>query len=352
MLENKKIGRLSLGKSPRRNQSTTALQSSDDAKVQQNIDICKENLKNLANKWKNVNDVQGFLTDLWSALKMSDDGKGTMGNNPSKYSYFKLPDGTDAIISIRASAHNADCANYLDKPGSFNLGIVLQRRNKPNTFKAHPDVKAEEYVYTNQRIKSIESPLSQIAYSLIKFLDGEGYTDTTGVAIKHQSPQSEEPQKLEENKQHRNTNTIMKQKQTIRLTDSQLRGLIKESIKKVLNEQSNQGWDFYQPNNIKVESLQEMYEIARDIFGIDGGEQKALTIDFHYKGKIIELYASNVPDGLFWNDRCYSIQLRVWDEGEQRPNWSVDIMRNDTGYELDYSTLKEKIKYCIVNQPS
>jgi hypothetical protein len=24
-------------------------------KVQQNIDICKENLKNLANKWKNVN---------------------------------------------------------------------------------------------------------------------------------------------------------------------------------------------------------------------------------------------------------------------------------------------------------
>ena len=47
MLENKKIGRLSLGKSPRRNQSTTALQSSDGAKVQQNIDICKENLKNL-----------------------------------------------------------------------------------------------------------------------------------------------------------------------------------------------------------------------------------------------------------------------------------------------------------------
>ena len=35
MLENKKIGRLSLGKSPRRNQSTTALQSSDGAKVQQ-----------------------------------------------------------------------------------------------------------------------------------------------------------------------------------------------------------------------------------------------------------------------------------------------------------------------------
>ena len=236
MLENKKIGRLSLGKSPRRNQSTTALQSSDGAKVQQNIDICKENLKNLANKWKNVNDVRGFLTDLWSALKMSGDGKGTMGNNPSKYSYFKLPDGTDAIISIRGSAHNADCANYLDKPGSFNLGIVLQRRNKPNTFKAHPDVKAEEYVYTNQRIKSIESPLSQIAYSLIKFLDGEGYTDTTGVAIKHQSPQSEEPQKLEENKQYRNTTTTMKKKQTIKLNESQLRQVIKESVKNILKE--------------------------------------------------------------------------------------------------------------------
>jgi hypothetical protein len=53
MLENKKIGRLSLGKSPRRNQSTTALQSSDGAKVQQNIDICKWIFYILYFSWQN-----------------------------------------------------------------------------------------------------------------------------------------------------------------------------------------------------------------------------------------------------------------------------------------------------------
>jgi hypothetical protein len=47
----------------------------------------------------------------------------------------------------------------------------------------------EEYVYMGRQLETVESPFSQIALSLVKFLDTGEYVDTTGVAKVNYSPQ-------------------------------------------------------------------------------------------------------------------------------------------------------------------
>lgn len=82
-------------------------------------------------------------------------------------------------------------------------------------------MKLEEYVYVDSRIASVENPLSQIALSLVNYLTYGNYVDTTGVAIPHKSP-------ITGYKSNKNM------KKTI--TESQLRQIVKGSIKKVLKE--------------------------------------------------------------------------------------------------------------------
>jgi hypothetical protein len=181
-----------------------------------------------------------------------------------------------------------------------------------------------------QRIKSIESPLSQIAYSLIKFLDGEGYTDTTGVAIKHQSPQSEEPQKLEENKQYRNTTTTMKQKQSIKLNESQLRQIIKESIVNIVNEgKIVNNRPFFNRSDFDSKPYLEYrpgYVLDKDsMIPLDKlDKDKLSSITSKYKGTDMEYKPEtwDIDDRNRWND--------FWDDHETRARNATDIHNKRT----------------------
>ena len=170
-----------------------ASQSSDFAKVRTDIEETKFRLKELANKWMGINSVRGFLTDLWDALGMTVPSTAQQkGGNPSRYAVYNI--GIETIVTIRASAHNADALNYVKDGninGDSNLSIVLQKRNRKNTFKATDDVDLEEYVYVDSRIASVKNPLSQIAESLVDYLTTGNYVDTTGVAIPHRSPGTE-----------------------------------------------------------------------------------------------------------------------------------------------------------------
>jgi len=47
----------------------------------------------------------------------------------------------------------------------------------------------EEYVYMGRQLEAVESPFSQIALSLARFLDTGEYVDTTGVAKVNFSPE-------------------------------------------------------------------------------------------------------------------------------------------------------------------
>ena len=179
-----------------------------------------------------MNSVHGFLTDLWGALGIVGTNKSNQnGGNSSRYAAFNI--GNETIVTIRASAHNADAENYLkggNVNGDSNISIVLQKRHHKNTFKANEEVKLEEYVYEDSKIASVENPLSQIAMSLIKYLTDGDYVDTTGVAIPHKSPITKE------SKTHNNM-----KKQTIKLNETQLRKMIAESVKKILKEELSGG---------------------------------------------------------------------------------------------------------------
>lgn len=140
--------------------------------------------------------------------------------NPSRYAAFDI--GNGLIVTIRASAHNADAGNYVkdgNVHGDSNLSIVLQKRSRRNTFRQNDAVKLEEYVYVDSRIASVENPLSQIAISLVNYLTYGNYVDTTGVAIPHKSPITG----YKSNKNMKKTST-----------ESQMRQIVKESIRKVL----------------------------------------------------------------------------------------------------------------------
>ena len=86
----------------------------------------------------------------------------------------------------------------------------------------------------NQKIQNVESPLSQIAHSLIGFLNNGEYVDTTGVAIPHGKLLS--PKELINNK-NINCNRNMNKK-LIRLSESDLHKIVKESVNNTLNEMS------------------------------------------------------------------------------------------------------------------
>ena len=223
-----------LNQRPRRTKSTCASSPFDSAKVVRNTETAKRNLEKLAEKYKGINNVEGFLNDLWLALGLHNQGGNKKGGKPSRYALYQLQDGTKLSISIRASAHNANANKYVEHPPvpDINLSIVLQKKMRKNQFKSNPSVNIGEYVYVNQKIQNVESPLSQIANSLIGFLSNGEYNDTTGVAIVHGNMQT--PQEVVNN-QTLNCNRNMNKK-LIRLTKSDLHRIVKESVRNIMKD--------------------------------------------------------------------------------------------------------------------
>ena len=223
----KKLDNISHGKPSAELNSLKASQSSNSANVRTDIEETKHKLNTLAEKWKGVNSVKGFLTDLWIALGIDAPTQSQQkGGNPSRYAAFQLQDGSVITVTIRASAHNADASNYASDGninGNSNLSIVLQKRWHKNTFKPNENVNLDEYVYVDSKIAKVENPLSQIASSLVGYLTNGQYVDTTGVAIEHHSPQITKESKLRKY-----------MKKTI--NENHLRAIVAESVKRVLKE--------------------------------------------------------------------------------------------------------------------
>ena len=95
--------------------------------------------------------------------------------------------------------------------------------------------------------------MSQIANSLIGFLSNGEYNDTTGVAIVHGNLQT--PQEVINN-QTLNCSRNMNKK-LIRLTESDLKQIVKESVKKVLKEDTDD--DEYRQVKMLFERFRDIY---------------------------------------------------------------------------------------------
>ena len=161
---------------------TRASQENDAAKVMKIIVITKEKLKKLAEQYKQVTEARGFITDLKITLGMNPE-------NASGYSIFEI--GNNQMrVSIRVSNHHANASMYLGhEPNDFNLSIMVSKRYRKNAFHADPGVELTEYVYMGRQLENVDSPFSQIALSLVRFLDTGEYVDTTGVAKVNVSPE-------------------------------------------------------------------------------------------------------------------------------------------------------------------
>ena len=161
---------------------TRASQENDAAKIQKILELTKEKLNSLAESYKQVKEPKGFIFDLKTALGMNP-------KSASGYAVFEI--GKNQMkVSIRVSNHHANAGKYLEHdPNDFNLSIMVSKRYRKNTFQANPDVILEEYVYMGRQLEAVESPFSQIALSLARFLDTGEYVDTTGVAKVNFSPE-------------------------------------------------------------------------------------------------------------------------------------------------------------------
>lgn len=276
---NKKLDGISHGKTVRRTTPLKASQPSNAAKVRKDIEPTKEKLRNLADRWKGVNKVRGFLTELWKALGIDMTNNSQQnGGNPSRYAAFQLQDGTTLTVTIRASAHNANASTYIKDGninGDTNISIVLQNRRKKNTFVPHDDVQLSEYVYVEDRIATVDSPLSQIAMSLVGYLTNGKYVDTTGVAIPHTSPQTNDNNIL-------NCNLNMNKK-VIRLTESDLHRIVKESVNKVIKEGL---WDGIEQNGYQIHD--QFVDFIKDYYA-KGDNQLAYQIEDDVNGWLAKM---------------------------------------------------------------
>lgn len=328
-----------LNQRPRRTKSTCASSPFDSAKVVRNTETAKRNLEKLAEKYKGINNVEGFLNDLWLALGLHNQGGNKKGGKPSRYALYQLQDGTKLSISIRASAHNANANKYVEHPPvpDINLSIVLQKKMRKNQFKSNPSVNIGEYVYVNQKIQNVESPLSQIANSLIGFLSNGEYNDTTGVAIVHGNIQT--PQEVVNN-QTLNCNRNMNKK-LIRLTENDLHKIVKESVKRILRESNIPRYEqpvfigCSSPNDADVSVEIGFNDYASSLFyvgecGTDGYAALEAVVEYLIQNGIIDHYTadeelvSEYPDdyvevnGYYFGSSDIVIHQLVGNHGERR----------------------------------
>ena len=222
--QNKKAKRLNSIRGTQR--FTKPSQTNGGANIRINSEAAIPKLKNLAQEYIGVSDPYGFLTNLREALGIPN------SQGASKYGVVTIPkeDGNALEASLRITNHNSDAETYITHNANYeyNLSILVRKNFKPNTFKPHNDVVLDEFVYYGKRMQRVENPLTQIINSIIGFLQSGVYNDTTGVAFKNTSPQTNDNNKL-------NCNTNMNKK-LIRLTESDLHRIVKESVNRIINE--------------------------------------------------------------------------------------------------------------------
>lgn len=226
-------------------------------------------LQQLSQKYIGVNNPHGFLTDLRNALGIPD------SSGASKYGEIRIPqsDGSLMKVSLRITNHNSNAETYITHNANypFNLSILIRKNFQKNRFKPHNNVVLHEYVYYGKKMENIENPLSQIVNSIIGYLQTGKYKDTTGVAMVNTSPkqtsvQTPAPitgttQNMQNNKTDKNESKNMNKKNTIRLTESELKKVITESVKNIMSE--GDLLDFYKYKEDKSGKLSEKILILR-----------------------------------------------------------------------------------------
>lgn len=291
---------------------TRPSQSLGSANVVINTKDAIPKLQQLSQKYIGVNNPYGFLTDLRNALGIPN------SSGASKYGEVQIPqsDGSVMKVSLRITNHNSNAETYITHNGNyqFNLSILVRKKFQKNRFKPHNSVVLHEYVYYGKKMENVENPLSQIVNSIIGYLQTGTYNDTTGVAMVNKSPQQTSVQTpaantdtTENNKTDKNESKNMNRKNTIRLTESELKKVITESVKNVLRESRDDKF-YYDLEEEMITSRDFVYDkysqLSKNgtitLSQLDGALQSLartmLTIACNLHDKLPTNYGYNSPD--------------------------------------------------------
>jgi hypothetical protein len=203
------------------------------AKVHINSEFAIQKLKNLAIKYKNINDPRGFLSDLGTVLDIPN-SKGA-----SKYGIVTIPkdDGTELKVSLRITNHQSNANTYIQHNANYdyNLSIVIKKNRRKNTFIPNDNVVLDEFVYYGYNLLKVDSPLSKIAEGLIEYITTGKYEDKTGVALTNVSPQPNSSKKeiVADNPDKNvdaNGNLIDERKHQMVCNESELRAFVRKIV--------------------------------------------------------------------------------------------------------------------------
>ncbi len=274
-------------------------EANSNTKIQINPNRAKQNLQDIKNLIsRNPNrlcSLRGLYTNICEAL-------GINGVSASHYGCFIV---NGEACSIRISNHNSNANTYGCNFGN-NISLKVRPRNDKNRFVSSENVTLEEFVYFDYMISKDRQLVLDIIDSIIEYLSTGEFIDKSQLAKKNYSPdlptishqrvqQTLRRKDLEdeinqwhigENK-HYNYNTMNTTKKIVRLTESKLRNIISETVKKVLKETSL----YYDEDNFsgrwsKNDNFYE--ETTEDVY----------AFDIDYRNREVWLYGKISQDDL------------------------------------------------------
>lgn len=271
---------------------TLCNETNSNTKIAINPNTAKQNLQNLKNEIKNnpnrLKSLKFLYTDICNAL-------GIEGLSSSHYGGFNI-DGFEC--SIRVSNHNSN-ANSYEFDLNNNISIKIRPRTSPNRFIPSNIVTLEEFVYYDYMLARDRQLVLDIIDSLIGYLSTGEYVDESGLAKKNYSPdlQTISHQRVQQTLQrkdnedfinrwhmgeNKNYNKIdkMKNKKVIRLTESDLHRIIRESMKRVLVEEIDMGQaervqqGYYDRSKEEKVILSKIKQLRRKMFNAETDEEE------------------------------------------------------------------------------
>ena len=280
MLVESKKNKKAIRKNPLgRPKVTCTSPSNGGAKIQINPNSAIANLQQLLPKYNSQSSLKGLKTDIRRALGLPEK------EGASDYGAFVIEDnGVSKECSIRISNHNANAGNYKGKESDTNISIKMRSRVNKNTFKPHKDIELMEYTYFDYLLMNVEQPIQKIILSIIEYLSNGIYNDKTGVALKNTSPQ--QANNNTENNQEIKENKKMNKKEIVRIDENQLKQIVTESVKRVLNENYDNYGEFQkEEENGKLEN-----EALSQLFNVCGLIAKIYEFYGKKSQKLMEIY--------------------------------------------------------------
>ena len=288
-----------------------------------------------------------------------------VGNDSNTSFYISMKRGKDKCpVQIRLSNHGTYLRTWVDRTNlensnerlqdpshCINISIVFIDDGKdltndcegqtncdncqitpciPQTFDGQNDLghpfQVQQYTYCSRTIR--KRYLKGIVGAIIRALRTGKYTDPLSKVTKRKAANktldSSYPITPQNNKTDKNESKNMKGKNTIRLTESELKKVITESVKKVLNEAPAHDWDnFAKPikDNVKQAALSAIDKTFNEMWNyytngrfdtdFDGSMDKAQSLWAYMRVGLMSNIQKSVqeafgimPEGLpNWRDR-------------------------------------------------